>query len=321
MPLVIALVYALAAGVYIVLSGQIAAASATSVADLQRLETWKGLGFVTVSTVIVFFCAWFCSRRARRDLAAAIQREQALVAQQGNVVASAMAASVAHDANNVLVSLIGEVDTLANGSEAKAVQSSVAQLRACVDRLTALNRRLLGMPMELEQVDIAQLVRESIATIRTHGALAGCEIRFDGDELPPLETHPVLVHQIVSNLVLNACEALRGKGLIEVRLASAGDRGERVVLEVHDDGPGVPRERRANLFEGVSSTKPAGLGLGLFSVRACAELLRGTVEVGDSPLGGAMFRVQLPRRLAAASGSGGSANGANGVRRAAPPDS
>jgi two-component system CitB family sensor kinase len=68
----------------------------------------------------------------------------------------------------------------------------------------------------------------------------------------------------------------------------------RAVIEVHDNGPGVPVERRADLFTSLATTKPDGNGLGLFSVKACANGLGGQVEVGDSPLGGALFRIRLP---------------------------
>ena len=101
---------------------------------------------------------------------------------------------------------------------------------------------------------------------------------------------------MVSNLVLNAGEAANGRGTIEVATAEQGDE---VLIEVHDDGPGVAKERRATLFDNLATTKATGTGLGLFSVRACAQGLGGSVEVGESPLGGALFRVRLPRQPAA----------------------
>jgi signal transduction histidine kinase len=106
-----------------------------------------------------------------------------------------------------------------------------------------------------------------------------------------LHTHPLLLQQILANLVVNAGEACGGKGRIEVRLH---DSPEFVLLEVHDDGPGVPVERRERIFDSLETTKPAGTGLGLFSVKSCVAALEGSVEVGDSPLGGACFRVRLP---------------------------
>jgi signal transduction histidine kinase len=62
---------------------------------------------------------------------------------------------------------------------------------------------------------------------------------------------------------------------------------------VHDSGPGVPAERRQQVFEPLYTTKPNGLGLGLVSVKAAAKLHKGRAEVDTSPLGGACFRMVL----------------------------
>jgi len=290
-------VYALLAGAYVLVSGQAAASEARTVPDLHRLELTKDLVLVGVTALVVFFGTWYGGRRSRRDIRLTGQRERARVAQQTNLVAGALAASVAHDANNVLVALLGEVETLATNARARGIDASVTQLRAGIDRLVALNGRLLGMPMEWTVDDVARTVQDSIASMRTHGALVNCPMEYVGPSSVPMPTLPVLVHQIVGNLVLNACEAMSGRGRIEVRLV---EEERRLVLEVHDTGPGVPRERRATLFDSMASTKPGGFGLGLYSVRACAELLGGRAEVADSPLGGALFRVLLPRSRATA---------------------
>lgn len=300
MPLVVAAVYAVAAGIYVIVSGRMAMSGAASVAELHGIETTKDLALVLVTALVVFFGTWFGGRRSQRDIRLTGQRERARVAQQSNMLAGALAASVAHDANNVLVALLGEVDTLATDARARGIEASVAQLRGGIDRLVALNGRLLGMPMQWIADDVARIVQDSIASMRTHAALTNCTIEYVGDAELSMTTLPVLVHQIVGNLVLNACEAMDGKGRIEVRLAG---EERRIVLEVHDTGPGVPRERRTTLFDSMASTKPGGFGLGLFSVRACAELLGGKAEVGDSPLGGALFRVVLPRPQGTATGA------------------
>lgn len=296
LPLTVAGAYALVSAAYISVSDQLAAASARSVADLQRIETAKGLGFVAITTVGVFLGAWFAGRRVRRQVLETLDREQIIVAQQGRILAGAMAASVAHDANNVLVSLLGEIESLVARGDARGLDTAITNLRTGVDRLVGLNGRLLGMPLEQARVDVVRIVRESLATIRAHEAVAGCHLECRAPASVEIETHPLLVHQIVGNLVLNAAEATHGRGRIEVCVIDGADG---VVIAVHDDGPGIPADRREGLFESFASTKPGGFGLGLFSVRTCVDLLGGAVEVGDSPLGGAMFRVALPRRVLA----------------------
>ncbi len=290
MPFLIAGAYAAAAGLYILWSSAFAAGRAEDVGELQRLETWKGLAFVAVTTVGVYFGVRFAARRAVSDQAERVERELRLVSVRNQELAGVMAASVAHDANNVLVSLLAGIDALAAGGRAPALESTVEQLRSGVDKLVALNRRLLGFPLDQASEGIERVVRGTIGAIRAHGSIAGCQIVCS---IAPItaKAHPVLLHQIVGNLVLNAGEATGGSGRIELHVVE--DAGT-AMLEVHDDGPGVPPARRPTLFAGFGSTKPDGIGLGLFSVRTCVDLLGGTIEVADSPLGGALFRVRLP---------------------------
>lgn len=99
--------------------------------------------------------------------------------------------------------------------------------------------------------------------------------------------------------MVNAAEALDGQGQVEVRLRQ--DQPGVAVLEVHDDGPGVPEELRHRIFDALYTTKPQGTGLGMIAVRACASAHGGAVALEQSPLGGALFRLSL-HQLSAQSG-------------------
>ncbi len=100
-----------------------------------------------------------------------------------------------------------------------------------------------------------------------------------------------LVDSMLINLLINAAQATRGVGRLEVKL-SVVDGFARI--EVHDDGPGVPPEQVAQLFKLFHTTKPNGTGLGLVSVQQAALAHQGRVEHSRSPLGGACFTVSLP---------------------------
>jgi signal transduction histidine kinase len=105
---------------------------------------------------------------------------------------------------------------------------------------------------------------------------------------------PRLLHRALSNLVTNAQAYGHGR----VRLSAAVDGG-RVVIDVDDDGPGVPEADRDRVFEPFQrlddgAERKRGFGLGLTIVRRIAELHGGTVGVTTSPLGGARFRFELP---------------------------
>ncbi len=106
-----------------------------------------------------------------------------------------------------------------------------------------------------------------------------------------LEGDRTLLGRAVLNLLLNAGQAASG-GTVQLRCTS-GDG--RVRIEVHDDGPGVPEEMRSRIFQPFFTTKGKGSGLGLLPVRTAAESFHGTLELERSDLGGACFRLDLPR--------------------------
>jgi signal transduction histidine kinase len=118
--------------------------------------------------------------------------------------------------------------------------------------------------------------------------------KFTGP-FPPLLMQRGHLAEILVNLMLNAREALNGKG--NVSLAAACSRDRVVEITVTDDGPGIPPDKMGRIFEAYFTTKEKGTGLGLAIVKHNAELYGGTVRV-ESMLGkGAKFTVSLPSKL------------------------
>ncbi len=113
-------------------------------------------------------------------------------------------------------------------------------------------------------------------------------------EIPPLRIHPGEIGQVVGNLVVNAAEALDGPGTITVVTRTEGDE---VVLEVVDDGPGIPADDLARLFEPRFTTKQGtvryGLGLGLSIVRRIVNAHGGRFDLRSRP-GRTVAEVRLP---------------------------
>lgn len=292
------------AAVYVVVSATwISATSALAVwleprvEGLHRIEQIKGIGFVLVSGAVLYLGACALFRRIEMAGERLVRQERALVANERRVFAGLMAGSVAHDANNVLQALLVDVDDLARAETPRADAEVIHQrLTASVDRLVDLNRRLVQVTRHTATahavvLDVGVAVREAVELVRKHPAMQGVAIELTTASLP-LAAQPGLISQIVTNLVVNAGEAAGEGGRVAVRVL---EHPGEVRVEVHDSGPGVPRERRATLFEALTTTKPDGNGMGLFSVRACAKALGGDVGVGDSELGGACFWVRLPR--------------------------
>jgi two-component system NtrC family sensor kinase len=111
---------------------------------------------------------------------------------------------------------------------------------------------------------------------------------------PQVMVAPSRLVQVFVNLMLNAADAMAGKGTIVV---ACQQEGHRVILTVTDEGPGVPKENRRKVFDPFFTTKPVGqgTGLGLSVCRSIVESFSGTLELSPSGVGeGAKFAVALP---------------------------
>lgn len=288
--------YFVVAAIYILISSRIAGWFFSDVDKLVRVEEIKGMAFVLVTAASVFFATLAVLRRTERVATEMRRQREAIVTSEQQALAGMMAAGVAHDSNNVLTSLLLELQLMEEGTEPEP--DGVSSAIASVKRLTDLNRRFLNAARQsttadARELDVGNAVKETLEVLRFHRAIRGCTIALETAPGLTIRANPVLVHQVVSNFVVNAGEATSGKGHIVLRVERDASSGA-VRVHVDDDGPGVPMERRADLFAALKTTKATGTGLGLYSARACAAAVGGSVEVGDSPLGGARFTVVLP---------------------------
>jgi signal transduction histidine kinase len=144
---------------------------------------------------------------------------------------------------------------------------------------------------ELQQVDLADEIDRTLALIE--GRLKGIHVERDYGELPPVRCYAGQLNQVFLNLLMNACDALDGKGTIRIRTRR---EGEGVVLEFEDDGPGMPPEVLSRVFEPFFTTKPVGKGTGLGLSLSHGIVARhgGVMEVASRPGEGARFTIRLP---------------------------
>ncbi len=293
----IVLAYLAVSALYIWLSGVIAASIAHDVAELQQLELYKGMIFIAVSAVLLFGALWLLFRvLASREVEILRQRD-ALIEAERRAVAGVFASSIGHDINNILTVLGFYADTLKEAqASAPQVKEASESLGKSLEDLGELAERLLGfgrkgMRVEFTQMDLAQTAREVVAFAKAHKSIRRCTLRVTGDESVIVRGNPTMMRQLLLNLILNSAEAAGGSGQIDVNV-----RREKLeaVIEVHDSGPGIPLEERETIFKAFFTSKEAGAGLGLMSVKAYVSAHRGSIEVGDSHLGGACFRISLP---------------------------
>ncbi len=112
------------------------------------------------------------------------------------------------------------------------------------------------------------------------------------EDLPPVCAYGGELNQVWTNLIDNAIDAVHGDGNIKIRTARENDR---VLVEISDDGPGIPEEIRGRIFEPFFTTKDVGKGTGLgFDVSyRIVEVLGGEIRVFSEP-GDTRFQVRLP---------------------------
>ena len=111
--------------------------------------------------------------------------------------------------------------------------------------------------------------------------------------LPQVEMDETQFKQSLINLLVNARQVLGEGGTVTIR-TRAGSRGE-AVLEVEDDGPGIPVDVQERIFEVFYSSRGGGTGLGLPIARQIVERHGGTIEVDSVEGRGTIFRIRLPR--------------------------
>jgi signal transduction histidine kinase len=117
-------------------------------------------------------------------------------------------------------------------------------------------------------------------------------IRQFGDHEPEVTGDPVSLRQVIMNLVVNAIDAMPGGGTLTVRSRGAG---EGVQFEVQDTGHGV-QESGISIFDAFATSKPEGAGLGLYLSRQVIEAHAGVIAY-ENTTSGALFRIELPRRM------------------------
>ena len=172
-----------------------------------------------------------------------------------------------------------------------------------IDRLTQLINELLDisritgglLDLQIEEVDLATVVREVATRLDETAMRAGCTLTLTNVESQRGQWDRLRLDQIVTNLLSNALKYGAGKP-IEVLL---GGTPSTVQLEVHDQGIGIALDDQARIFDrferAVSGRHYGGLGLGLWIVRQIVEALGGTIAVRSAPGEGSVFFLQLPR--------------------------
>ncbi len=210
-----------------------------------------------------------------------------------------MAAGTAHEIRNPLTSIRGFLQvirhTLDEKGDLKGQGYAEIMLRE-IDRINHLLREflLMGKPRNVKKrpVELDRSLRELLPIVENEAILYNIEVRYlpGLKELPPVWADPELLKQVVLNLCKNGIEAMGEGGLLQLRLS--GEK-ERLILEVEDQGPGIPPSEINLIFDPFYTTKENGTGLGLAVSKQIIEDIGGKIRVSSGEMG-SNFSVILP---------------------------
>lgn len=216
-----------------------------------------------------------------------------------------IAAGVAHEVNNPLGGMLNCINTLKKHPDDPALlQRYLLLLETGLNRIGATVQGLLvelhedveAMPCDLACLsDLKELVAAEIGER---------DIALHWDNRVPNEaclscSCPNL-QQVVLNLMNNGIQAMPEGGALVFRSCRDDDT---LIMEVQDNGVGIPREHRHHLFDPFFTSRPNGTGLGLWITYQLVEKMRGTIQVESEPGQGSLFRVRLPLEGDSAAGT------------------
>ncbi len=222
------------------------------------------------------------------------------------------AAGIAHELRNPLTAIRSTIQFLAGEFADGAEQQKLAQITLEeVDRVNGIVGNLLSLAQPTESrpvaLDLAQEVGKCLAFIEARARSQNVELQVACDEqLPKVVLDPMELRQVLLNVIVNGLQAMPTGGALRIRVhhlpspawgsGSGGVStafGREVLLEVTDQGSGIPRELRERVFEPFFTTKAGGTGLGLAICRSIVKRYDGEIWVDEAEGGGTSVKVLL----------------------------
>jgi len=212
--------------------------------------------------------------------------------------------TVSHDLRSPLTSVIGYTELITRAGALndnqqeflKRIQESVEHINTLINDLLELGSIEAGLDTRREWVQLDVLLLYSLDMLQ--GQIKSKRIKVQSDvakSLPALQANPVRLRQVFDNVVGNAIKYSNKNGEVNISLKAEGDQ---VILQVTDNGPGIPAQDQAHIFDkfyrGQNMDKQQGSGLGLAIVKSIVDAHRGRIWVESTVGQGSSFVIVLP---------------------------
>jgi nitrogen-specific signal transduction histidine kinase len=279
-------------------------------AELRLKTTGKAIGYTLshvrdergrLAGIVLFF----------KDLTKVEQLEERERLRDRLVALGEMAAAIAHEVKNPLAGIevmAGVLKRQLTDSDAQSILNDIINEAKMANQIVQEALEFVRpIRLQVEHTAITDVLNNAVnlAEGRVPGHNINMRVKLDSG-LPPIQGDHHQLTQLFTNLLINAFEALEGKGTVELTAheglledeshGATGDAHSQtrtVVVDVADDGPGVPRELIDRIFNAFFTTKPQGSGLGLAIVRKIVDAHDGRIDI-LSGAKGTRFRVTLP---------------------------
>ncbi|EEX92841.1 DctB [Vibrio orientalis CIP 102891 = ATCC 33934] len=230
------------------------------------------------------------------------QTQDELIQAAKLAVLGQMSASISHELNNPLAAIRSFADNgrrFLEKSKYDRVDDNLTRISALTDRMAKISSQLRSFAKksdsdEITRADAAPIIFAAKELLAPQFKANQVTLNLDIEpNLPSIEINPIQLEQVLINLLTNAIQAIEDQQSKQIDLSVQYGNGKVEVL-VDDNGPGIPFDSQAQLFEPFYTTKKNGLGLGLSISHQITQAMGGELSVTTSPLGGARFILAIP---------------------------
>ena len=211
----------------------------------------------------------------------------------------ALFADIAHELRTPLAIIQGNVEGMIDGVYARddaqltpLLEQTKVMARLLDDLRTLSVAEARQLRLHREPIAPAAIVREVAAAFQRRAEEAGVRLIVDAPDLLDIEVDPMRIRQVLDNLVANALRYAPPGGWVKIAVAQSGDG---VSFSVSDNGPGIPPDQLAHIFDRfVKAADSGGSGLGLAIARSLVEAHGGAISASSPARSGVTFQVDLP---------------------------